>query len=148
MITEENKTVLNKDSNINSVSIELGNTLFPRPNKSLGLSMGIVGLPNVGKSTLVNGLTKSIVRAENFAFCTVDPNIGHVKIEDPRLDFLAEIYNPKKTVNSTLSVFDIAGLVKGSHEGVGLGNKFLSHIQRVDAIFMVVRCFQDSPFLT
>ncbi|KAL6122388.1 hypothetical protein NUSPORA_00570 [Nucleospora cyclopteri] len=141
--SKEGNKIINKNKGTNSNTNGIKN-IFARPNKILGLSMGIVGLPNVGKSTLFNALTNSSVRAENFAFCTKDPHTGIVKIEDSRLRFLTEKYQPKKSTNATLTVIDIAGLVKGSSEGVGLGNHFLEHIRRVDGIFLVCRCFDDA----
>ena len=117
---------------------------FARPNKKSGLSMGLVGMPNAGKTTLYNALTGCDEAAENYAFCTKDPHTGLLKIKDKRIDFLNEAYKPKKVVNATLTVVDIAGLVKGSSEGLGLGNEFLDHIKRTDGIFLVVRCFDDA----
>lgn len=117
---------------------------FARPNKKSGLSMGLVGMPNAGKTTLYNALTGMNEAAENYAFCTKDPHTGLLKIKDPRIEFLSETYKPKKTVNATLTVVDIAGLIKGSSEGAGLGNEFLEHIKRTDGIFLVVRCFEDA----
>lgn len=120
---------------------------FERPSSSTNLSMGIVGLPNVGKSTLFNRLTNASVAAENYPFCTIEPSTGHVRINDPRLKFLAEVYKPKSVVSAYLTIIDIAGLVKGASEGHGLGNKFLDHIRNVDGIFLVVRCFEDKDVL-
>ncbi len=108
------------------------------------LSLGIVGLPNVGKSSLFNALTSSAAAAAaNYPFCTVDPNVGMVEVPDPRLDRLAEIVKPKRTVPAVVQFMDIAGLVKGAAEGEGLGNKFLANIRETDAIVHVVRCFED-----
>ncbi len=109
----------------------------------MSFKVGIVGLPNVGKSTLFKAITKKQVSAENYPFCTIDPNIGVVKVEDERLEALATISKSKKVVHTTIEFVDIAGLVKGAHEGKGLGNKFLSHIREVDAIVQVLREFDD-----
>jgi len=111
----------------------------------MSLKCGIVGLPNVGKSTLFNALTNSSkAQAANFPFCTIDPNVGIVPVPDKRLENLARISKSKKTINTTISFVDIAGLVKGASKGEGLGNKFLSHIREVDAIIHMIRCFDSN----
>jgi len=107
------------------------------------MKMGIVGLPNVGKSTLFNAITSAGAESANYPFCTIEPNIGVVSVPDPRLDFLTKLNNSKKTVPTAMEFYDIAGLVKGASKGEGLGNKFLSHIREVAAIVHVVRCFED-----
>jgi len=109
----------------------------------MGIKCGIVGLPNVGKSTLFNALTKAGIAAENYPFCTIDPNIGIVEVPDPRMGALSEIVKPQRIVPTTIEFVDIAGLVAGASQGEGLGNKFLAHIREVDAISHVVRCFAD-----
>ncbi len=109
----------------------------------MGLTAGIVGLPNVGKSTLFNAITKSKALAANYPFATIDPNVGVVEVPDKRVDKLVEMYQPKKTIYTTFEFTDVAGLVKGASKGEGLGNQFLSHIRGVDAICQVVRCFED-----
>lgn len=107
------------------------------------MQLGIVGLPNVGKSTLFNAITKAGAQAANYPFCTIEPNIGIVPVPDERLDKLSEIYNPKKVTPAVVEFVDIAGLVRGASKGEGLGNQFLSHIRNVDAIVQVVRCFEN-----
>ena len=113
----------------------------------MGLTAGIVGLPNVGKSTLFNAITKKNILAANYPFATIDPNVGVVIVPDSRLDFLNDLYKPKSLVPTAYEFTDIAGLVKGASNGEGLGNKFLSHIREVDAIVEVVRCFEDSNII-
>ena len=108
------------------------------------MKIGIVGLPNVGKSTLFNSITKAGAECANYPFCTIEPNVGVVSVPDERLDKLAKIYNPQKVTPAIVEFVDIAGLVKGASKGEGLGNKFLSHIREVDSIIEVVRCFEDS----
>lgn len=113
----------------------------------MSLTAGIVGLPNVGKSTLFNAITKQKILAANYPFATIDPNVGVVVVPDERLDFLNELYKPKSLVPTTIEYTDIAGLVKGASVGEGLGNKFLSHIREVDAIIEVVRCFDNGDII-
>lgn len=113
----------------------------------MGLTAGIVGLPNVGKSTLFNAITKKNILAANYPFATIEPNVGVVFVPDERLDFLNELYKPKSLVPTSFEFTDIAGLVKGASQGEGLGNKFLSHVREVDAIVEVVRCFDDTNII-
>lgn len=113
----------------------------------MGIKCGIVGLPNVGKSTLFNALTKAGIAAANFPFCTIDPNVGVVPVPDPRLGDLADIVKPQKVIPTSMEFVDIAGLVAGASKGEGLGNKFLAHIREVDAIAHVVRCFEHSDIV-
>lgn len=114
----------------------------------MGLQAGIVGLPNVGKSTLFNAVSNSAkAQASNYRFCTIDPNVGLVDVPDPRLDKLAELVHPNRTVPTQIEIVDIAGLVKGASKGEGLGNKFLGNIREVDAVIHVIRCFEDENVL-
>ena len=117
------------------------NNLIMKENE---MKIGIVGLPNVGKSTMFNAITKAGAECANYPFCTIEPNVGMVPVPDERLDELTKMYNPEKTTHAVIEFVDIAGLVKGASKGEGLGNKFLSHIREVDAICEVVRCFEDS----
>ncbi len=113
----------------------------------MGIKCGIVGLPNVGKSTLFNALTASEIPAENYPFCTIDPNVGVVTVPDPKLDALAEIVKPEKIIPTVVEFVDIAGLVEGASQGQGLGNQFLAHIRETHAIAHLVRCFVNDDIV-
>ena len=113
----------------------------------MGLKAGIVGLPNVGKSTLFNAITNSHVEAANYPFATINPNTRIVEVPDERLDFLVDVFKPVRTIPATIEFYDIAGLVRGASKGEGLGNQFLSHIRECDAIVEVVRCFNNADII-
>src|SRR5207249_5344322 len=124
-----------------TASTAAAHSVLPRTN--ISLKCGIVRLPNVGQSTLFNALTKAGIAAENYPFCTIEPNVGIVELPDPRMGQLAEIVKPERVVPAIVEFVDIAGLVAGASKGEGLGNQFLSHIRETDAIVNVVRCFED-----
>src|SRR5690606_2784188 len=139
-----------QDNSYHTGTGEWDNTIFARSKLSvtlefefMGLKCGIVGLPNVGKSTLFNALTSAGALAANYPFATKEPNIGVITVPDPRLDELARLVKPQRTVPTTVDIVDIAGLIKGASQGEGLGNQFLANIREVDAILHVVRCFDD-----
>ena len=111
------------------------------------MKLGIVGLPNVGKSTLFNAITNAGAQSANYPFCTIEPNVGVVAVPDHRLDRLTELYHSQRTIPASIEFVDIAGLVKGASKGEGLGNKFLSNIREVDAIIHVVRCFESTDII-
>ena len=113
----------------------------------MGLKAGIVGLPNVGKSTLFNAITNSHVEAANYPFATISPNTGVVNVPDQRLDFLTDLFKPERKIPATVEFYDIAGLVRGASKGEGLGNQFLAHIRECDAIVEVIRCFDSSEII-
>ncbi len=124
--------------------MKLAGRSFPHyPTAPMGLACGIVGLPNVGKSTLFNSLSSAKAEAANYPFCTIEPNVGVVLVPDPRLDALSKVVNPERVLPATINFVDIAGLVRGASKGEGLGNQFLAHIREVDAVMQVVRCFED-----
>jgi len=129
--------------NVFLIALDVHNIIFIKERNDL-MKLGIVGLPNVGKSTLFNAITQAGAESANYPFCTIEPNVGVVAVPDDRLEKLSQIYSSKKIVPTAIEFYDIAGLVKGASKGEGLGNKFLSHIREVEAIVHVVRCFEDS----